>query len=103
MECALFLKFRPMRPASKRELENFRKWKENPTPKMKFILLYGSLTWGIPAGVIAYFITISLNGEAFDIAQMLLKTIIFMIVGVLFGNFMYKGKLKRFEELKDQL
>ncbi len=92
-----------MRAPTEREIENFRKWKDNPTPKWKFIVIYGSLLWGTIAGSLAYFITLSMSGGAFDLAQFITRVIVFMIVGLLFGYFMYRGKIKRFEQIKDQL
>ncbi len=92
-----------MRAPTDREKESFRKWRDNPTPMWKFILIYGSLMWGTIAGSIAYFITMSMNGAAFDLAQYITRVVVFMVAGLLFGYFMYRGKVKRFEQIKDQL
>ena len=83
-----------MRPASKKEIESFKQWKKNPTPKSKFIFLYGSFMWGIPTGVLAYFISISLNKEPFDIAQFGIRILVFMLAGLLFWLLYVQGQGK---------
>ncbi|MBL0688840.1 MAG: hypothetical protein JJW02_05305 [Pseudoalteromonas sp.] len=62
--------------------------------KFRFILLRGPLGWGIPTAILFQLI-IHLTGEQDFFDGIISSLIIFPLVGILFGYFMWHSKHKK--------
>lgn len=62
--------------------------------KLRFILLRGPLGWGIPTAILFQLI-MNLTGEQDFFDGIISSLIIFPLVGILFGYFMWHSKHKK--------
>ncbi len=62
--------------------------------KLRFILLRGPLGWGIPTAILFQLI-MHLTGEQDFFDGIISSLIIFLLVGILFGYFMWHSKHKK--------
>jgi len=62
--------------------------------KLRFILLRGPLGWGIPTAILFQLI-MHLTGEQSFFDGIISSLIIFPLVGILFGYFMWHSKHKK--------
>jgi phosphate/sulfate permease len=66
---------------------------QNNQNKFRFILLRGVLGWGVPTAILSQLIKLFTGEESF-FDGILLSLIIFPIVGVFFGYYMWKLESK---------
>jgi len=79
----------------------YNRWEECRKKKWQYIILHGSIYWGLPMAVVTF-----LTFNKFDIGKMeLLKffihTIVFGIGGVFFGLWLYKNNENTYQRLND--
>lgn len=86
---------------SEKERKFLAKWKERRKSRMhivRYIAIYGA-GWGLFTAVGSYFLTIRFDLDQFDAYEFWLKTMVFIVVGALFGYACYRAQDKRFKQV----
>ena len=69
--------------------------------KTKYVLKYGVLAWGIVTAVVITLIKVVINGEAlvesFISLQFLVRLVLFMAGGIVFGHFLWKSNSAKYD------
>ena len=89
-----------MKAPSEKELRYYRKYRDNPKSKTWHMVVQGSLAWGLPVALSIQFFEYLTRDEAFFSTDLLLRIVIFMIGGLGFGYFMWRGRENRYQQIK---
>lgn len=74
-------------------------WKQKRKHKWRYIIKVGVLGWGLPVGLIAYFLMILVGTKEFELPGLIIQVLVFGGGGVVYGYFQFRASDKRYFEL----
>jgi hypothetical protein len=92
-----------MENISAKERAYLQKWQKIRERKWQYVLKTGWLMWGLPCGIVTYFLNISFEMHQFEITSFIVQLFVFSLAGIGFGYVQYKAQEKRFQSLAAQL
>ncbi len=87
-----------MKPIGERERKHLKKWEKKRQHKWLYIIRHG-LTWGVFVSFFSYLLIIRLDFSLFDWDEFMLRSMVFCLVGLFFGLFLFKARDKRYLEV----
>jgi len=76
-----------------------KEWKEKRLHKWRYIIKVGVLGWGLPVGLIAYFLMIIVGTKEFELPGLIIQVLVFGGGGVVYGHFQFRASDKRYFKL----
>jgi hypothetical protein len=73
-----------------RESRFIQKWTVQRKHKLKFLLIYGCIYWGLPFGLMTIIGQFGFHFEHFSLPALMVITALFIVAGLFYGNSMYK-------------
>jgi hypothetical protein len=74
-------------------------WEAKRQHKWRYILRVGVLGWGLPVGLIAYFLMVVIGTRDFEYADLIIQIFVFSGGGMLYGYSQFHASEKRFYKL----
>lgn len=85
---------------TKKEIRFLSNWEKTRLNKKRFVVLFGGVVFGFIAGLISYFLNILLKVELFNIKHLGIRLVIFFLLGMLYGMFMFRINENKYAFLK---
>jgi len=90
-----------MKELNEKQLKFYANWKERRNKKFQFILLHGTIYWGIPTGILSFLFDSYFSTENMNLTRFAITITIFSIAGLLFGLIQYNGIDRRYLKLNE--
>ena len=92
-----------METISVKEQAYLQKWQKIRNKKWQYVLQKGWLLWGLPCGILTYFLTISFEMHQFELTRFIVQLSVFSLTGIGFGYAQFRAQEKRFQSLSAKL
>ena len=90
-----------MKELNAKQEKFYTKWKERRNKKFLYIFLHGTVYWGIPTGVLFFFLESHFNTENMDLSRFIASIAIFGIGGLFSGLRQYIRNDNRYIEIDE--
>ncbi len=79
-----------MKELNNKQADFYSNWEERRKKKFQYIFLYGTVCWGIPAGILLFLVDSHFNRANMDLSSFIISITLFGIGGLFFGLSQYK-------------
>ena len=76
-----------------------RYWKQKRQHKRRYIFRFGVLGWGLPVGLIAYFLMIFVGTRDLEISGLIIQVLVFSGGGMAYGYSQFRASDKHYLQL----
>ena len=83
-----------------KEIRFLTNWEKLRINKLRFVILIGGVLSGFTAGLVSYFLNILLKVELFNLIHLGIRLVIFFLLGLLYGMFLFRINENKYAFLK---
>ena len=76
-----------------------KNWNIKRQNKWRYIFRFGVLGWGLPVGIIAYFLMVVIGSKDFEISRLVIQVLVFGGGGMAYGYSQFNASDKRYLQL----